>query len=202
MDGVIFEHQNFWMELHKAYGTYEQGKSLTRKYLRTDYAKLVEEVVEQLWKGKPAEPYFRMVNKAVYVDGVKETFKVLKEKGMITALITSGPSHLAERAQRDLEIDYVFSNMLVIRDNVVTGEFKWPLGHGDKEKIEIVSQLVAQLCIRFSEVAYVGDYENDVGVCKKVGMSIAFNSDAGELRKVCKVVIDKPDLRLILSHVT
>jgi phosphoserine phosphatase len=57
MDGVIFDHRNFWMELHEKLGTYEEGLELTRKYVKTNYAKLVEEVVNRLWKGKKADGY-------------------------------------------------------------------------------------------------------------------------------------------------
>ena len=32
MDGVLFEHFNFWYELHKRFGTYKKGKELTEKY--------------------------------------------------------------------------------------------------------------------------------------------------------------------------
>jgi phosphoserine phosphatase len=35
MDGVIFDI-NIWMELHKVWGTLEEGKVLTKKYLKTD----------------------------------------------------------------------------------------------------------------------------------------------------------------------
>ena len=45
MDGVIFEHYNFWLELHKSYDTHEEGLKLTNKYLKTDYQKLVGEVI-------------------------------------------------------------------------------------------------------------------------------------------------------------
>lgn len=48
MDGVIFEGVNFWLELHKKFGTFEEGKILTEKYLYSDYNKLVEEVVEDM----------------------------------------------------------------------------------------------------------------------------------------------------------
>ena len=62
MDGVIFEHRNFWLELHKAYGTYKEGIELTKKYLATDYQKLVDEVIGRVWKNKPAQYYFDLVN--------------------------------------------------------------------------------------------------------------------------------------------
>ncbi|MBU0472467.1 MAG: hypothetical protein KKF65_07600 [Nanoarchaeota archaeon] len=55
MDGVIFEFTNFWMELHKVFDTYEEGKKLSDLYLDSDYEKLVSEVVGELWKGKDAK---------------------------------------------------------------------------------------------------------------------------------------------------
>ena len=80
MEGVIFGPSNFWMELHKAYGTFEEGLKLTKEYVKTDYEKLVKEVIGRLWKNKPADVYFKMVNESKYVPGVVETLKVLKSK--------------------------------------------------------------------------------------------------------------------------
>ena len=33
MDGVLLKDVNFWLELHKKFGTFEEGKVLTEKYL-------------------------------------------------------------------------------------------------------------------------------------------------------------------------
>ncbi len=110
MDGVIFEHLNFWLELHKAYGTYEEGAELTEKYVKTNYQKLVDEVVGRLWKGKPAKTYFELVKKIKYSLDVKETLSRLKELDYKTAIISSGPKELAERAKKELGIDYIYTN--------------------------------------------------------------------------------------------
>ena len=67
MDGVIFKHHNFWMELHRELGTLEEGTALTRQYVKTDYPRLVREVIGRLWAGKPAKPYFDLINKHQYV---------------------------------------------------------------------------------------------------------------------------------------
>ena len=65
------------MELHKKLGTFEEGKKLTEKYLHSDYAKLVEEVVNKLWKGKPASAYFELINSLEYNLGVKALFEYI-----------------------------------------------------------------------------------------------------------------------------
>ena len=80
MDGVIFKDINFWMELHKKFGTLEQGIELTKKYLHTNYDRLVEEVVVKLWKGKDAKPYYDLVNSIEYLPGVRETFVISKQE--------------------------------------------------------------------------------------------------------------------------
>ena len=101
MSGVIFKDKNFWMELHKAFGTFEQGKELTEKYLFTDYDKLVEEVVVKLWKGRDAKPYLNLVNSFEYISGVKEMFDHINSKGYLTAIITCSSAAIARRVQRD-----------------------------------------------------------------------------------------------------
>jgi phosphoserine phosphatase len=200
MDGVIFNATNFWLELHKKLGTYEKGLDLTKKYVHTDYARLVEEVVSKLWKNKSAIEYFELVKKAEYITGVQETFTELKKRNIQTALITSGASHLALRAQSDLGIDFVYANELVIKNNIITGEFKWPVGFGLKEKPVIVTNLVKKLGYLLKDTVYIGDNDNDIEVCKIVGLSIAFNSMHAHLKEVCNISIEKKDLRQILRY--
>ena len=86
---------NFWLELHIRLGTYREGLRLTKKYLHTDYRRLVQEVVGRLWKGKDAAPYDTLVRGSRYISGVKETIAAIKKDGAATAIITSGPKDLA-----------------------------------------------------------------------------------------------------------
>ena len=107
MDGVIFKDINFWMELHRKFGTLKQGVELTKRYLNTDYTRLVEEVVEKLWRGKDAKPYYKLVNSIEYLPGVKETFKYLKQKGFVTVIISASSIDVAKRVKKDFGVDYI-----------------------------------------------------------------------------------------------
>lgn len=189
MDGVIFPHFNFWMELHKAFGTYEEGLDLTKKYLKINYSKLVDEVVGKLWKNKSAKPYFDLVKKQKYLPGVKETFNELKKKGYKIAIISSGPSHLAKKAQKDLNIDYIYTNELVIKDNKVIGKFKWPIG--DAKKAVSLRKFCEMHHTLLKDCIVICHGENDIKMAKIVGFSIAFNPTTEELKKVCNFVIEK-----------
>jgi phosphoserine phosphatase len=199
MDGVIFKDRNFWMELHKKFGTLKQGLELTKKYLHTDYNKLVEEVVVKLWKGKDAKPYYDLVNSIEYLPGVKETFDYLKTRGYMTAIISASSIDVARRVQKNYDINYIFANELVIRDGKVAGEFIWPIGAGKEKKAQIIQDLCSNLVISPKEVIYIGDSDTDIEAFKEVGISIAFNSSSEELKQVSKYVVDTQNLADVIQ---
>jgi len=198
MDGVIFKDSNFWLRLHEVFGTLEEGKKLTKKYLYTNYAKLVEEVVTKLWKGKDATSYYSLVKTIPYSDGVQELFRQIKKQDLLVAIVSSGSIDLARRAQHDLGIDFIYANELIIKNNLVTGEFVWPLGAGTEKKVEIISHLCKDLGIPPEEVIFIGDSESDIHACEYVGLSIAFNSKSKELKEAASHVVEGDDLRKVL----
>ncbi|MBS3151901.1 HAD family phosphatase [Candidatus Woesearchaeota archaeon] len=200
MDGVIFKDINFWIELHKKFGTLEQGKILTEKYLHSDYAKLVEEVVIKLWKGKNAELYYDLVNSLEYLPGVKEVFNYVKNNYYFTAIISGSSIDVARRVQRDFGIDHIYANELVIKNGKVSGEFVWPIGAGKEKKAQIIMNLCNDLNILTKEAIYIGDSDNDIEAFKEVGLSIAFNSDSKELKKFATYVVDSNNLSDILKY--
>ncbi len=199
MDGVIFDVENFWIKVHEVFNTLEEGKILTKKYLHTNYDKLVEEVVEKLWKGKNAKPYFELINSIKYIEGAKELFEYLKTKNYKTAIISGGSIHLAERAKKDLKVDYIFANELKIKDNVVTGEFLWPIGAGKEKKVEIIKSLCSKLNIKEKEVIYIGDTETDLEAFKIVGLAIAFNPKSKILEEKADITIKEKNLKKIIE---
>jgi len=201
MDGVLLKDVNFWLELHKIFGTYEQGKELTAKYLHTNYDKLVEEVVVKLWKGKDAKAYFELVNSLEYVKGIKELFKKIKEKDYVTAIISASSIDVARRVQKDYGIDHIYANELVIKNNIVSGEFIWPIGAGKEKKAEIIKHLCKDLGIKLEEVIYVGDSETDIESFKIVGKSIAFNCKNEEAKENADIIVESEDLRELIKYI-
>ncbi len=190
MDGVIFEHINFWLELHKAYGTYEEGAELTERYVKTDYQKLVDEVVGRLWKGKPAKPYFDLIKKIKYLPDVKETAKELKKEGYKIAIISAGPKELAEMAKEELGLDYIYTNELLIKNNKIVGsrDIKhWPIRFGNKA--EALRELCRKHNIDLKDVIVVGHDEADVKMAKSAGFAIALNPRSDELVKYSNKVV-------------
>ncbi|HII72163.1 TPA: HAD-IB family phosphatase [Candidatus Woesearchaeota archaeon] len=201
VDGTLFRDVNFWMLLHERFGTLEEGKVLTKKYLKTDYDRLVEEVVGRLWKGRDAAPYHDLVNAISYNDGIKDLFSHIRSKDLITMAITGGSIDMARRAAKDFGIDHIFGNELVIQDNKVTGDFIWPVGAGLEKKAEIIEHMCEDLGIQLSEVIFIGDAETDIEAFKIVGRSIAFNSDCQALKEVAHHVVESSDLRDVIGFI-
>lgn len=198
MDGVLFQPANFWLELHRVLGTEQQGKELTKKYLHTDYQRLVHEVVFTLWKGKKAEPYHQLIQSIPYMPGIKELFQHIKRQDWLTAILSSGSIDLARRAQHDWGIDFIYANELVIKEGKITGEFIFPMGSGTKEKAQIVQHLAQDLGIPLQDIVFVGDSETEREAFKIVGKSIAFNAKDELLRKTATHIVDELDLRKIV----
>ena len=201
MDGVIFKDVNFWMELHKKFGTLKQGIEVTKKYLHTDYDKLVEEVVVKLWKGKDAKPYYDLVNSIEYSHGVKETFGHIKKRGYMTAIVSASSIDVARRVQKDYCVDHIFANELVIRNGSVAGEFLWPIGAGKEKKAKIIRDLCSDLDILLKDCIYVGNSDTDIEAFKEVGLSIAFNPTSEELEKAATYTIKSNNLKDILKYI-
>ncbi len=201
MDGVLIENTNFWIELHKKLGTLKEGKELTKKYLYTNYKKLVEEVVENLWKDKNAKPYYELVNSIKYNPGIKELFEHIKKRNYKTAIISSSSIDIAKKIQKEYKINYIFANKLVIKNEKITGKFLWPIGPGKEKKAEIIKKLCSKLKITPKQVIYIGDGENDIEAFKIVGLPIAFNTKTEELKKHSKHIINKKNLKEIIKYI-
>ncbi len=202
MDGVIFKDVNFWMELHKKFGTLKEGTELTKKYLHADYNKLVEEVVAKLWKGRDAKVYHRLINSLEYLPGVKEVFSYAKMKSLMTAIISASSIDAARRIQRDYGVDHIFANELVIKDGKITGEFIWPIGAGKEKKAQIVRNLCSDFGISQKDVIYIGDSDADIEAFKEVGLSIAFNSSSEELKKTATYVVETNNLADVIKYIS
>jgi phosphoserine phosphatase len=200
MDGVIFKDINMWMELHKKFGTYEQGVILTEKYLHSDYPKLVEEVVNGLWKGRDAKPYFELIESLEYNPGVKDVFQHAKNNNLKSAIISASSMHATRRVQRDHGVDYLFANDMIIRDNKITGEFYPLIAAGNENKAKIIRKLCNNLNISLEETIYIGDSDKDTEAAEIVGLSIAFNSNSEKLKKVSTHTVEGNNLSDVLKY--
>jgi len=195
------------MALHKAYGTLEEGQVLTDKYLRTDYGRLVKEVIGRLWAGKPAQTYFDLINQYEYVQGAKETFEDLRRRGHKTMVITSGPFHLAQKIKEELGVDYIFANNLPIENGVVVGTDDmdyWKIQ--DDRKVEPFEDIRTKHNISEQDTVAVIHDKNDILLGEHVkgigGMVIGFMHEPHpKVEEHCTKIVRSKNLADILEHI-
>lgn len=201
LDGTLFASRNFWTRMHHAYGTWEEGKILTEKYLKDDFEKLVETVVLGLWKGKKSEKYYSLIETATYHPGVKELFAAVKRKKYLTAIISSAPLDLARKVQKDFGIDEIYANEIEIKNGVFTGKFYACQDYHSKDTV--LRRFCDQHGFSPKDCIVVGDGENDIPMFKIAGKAIGFNILPEEkelIGKHCDVIIMSDDLRKIIPH--
>jgi len=197
MDGVLFEGDNFWLDLHRKFRTATLGTRLAKKYLKSNYELLVENVAGKLWKGKSAHIYEELVAKRRYHPGVKEVFEFIKLNKIKSAILSSGPYDLAKRAQNELGIDVIYANRLMIKNEKIKG--KVDVMVEDSEKANIGKKIAKKMNIDLSNVAFIGDTDSDVELSEQVGLPIAYNSNSILLKKVCKYSINYGELRNLIK---
>jgi len=173
---------------------------LNELYLKVDVKELADRVINGLWKGKDAEPFFTLIRKAEYNKGVKDTIKRLKELGFYTCILTTGPIELAKRVQVELKIDFVYGNEMKIKNGVITGEYNWLFLDFDK-KGEFLQKICNEHGFNLDDIIVVGDNEQDVYKFRVAGKSIAFNSKCEDLKKEADHVVEGNDLRGILKFI-
>ena len=78
-------------------------------------------------------------------------FKILKEKGIFTAMITSEKTNIVKLRASKLQVDYLFQGVK---------------GGG---KLEVLKKICIEKNMSLSEVAYIGDDINDYNVLSSVG---------------------------------
>ncbi|HOI18362.1 MAG TPA: HAD family phosphatase [Candidatus Woesearchaeota archaeon] len=201
MDGVLFKDVKFWIELHKRFGTYEEGVILTKRLLHTDYDSLIREVVQRLWIGKDANAYYELIDSLEYINGAKETIRILHDNGIKTAIITASSIDAAKRIQKENHIDFVWGNELIVRDGKISGEYISRIGVGREKKAIALKEICNALLIDTKEAVFVGDSEGDIEAFGEVGLAIAFQPKSELLKEFCDVIIEHDDLREILKFI-
>jgi N-acylneuraminate cytidylyltransferase len=96
---------------------------------------------------------------------------LLKEKGIITVLITGEDRELVKRRAEKLNFDEIHL--------------------GIKNKLSSMEDILKRHNLTFEEVAYIGDDLNDLEVMKKVGFPFTVNDSMDKVKEISKYIASK-----------
>lgn len=185
MDGVIFEGKNFWLDFHRRMGTERQAWQLWEGLAEREYGRLSRLTARKLWAGRPAAPFLEMVEARSTVPGIDQVFAFVHTNGVASAIISSGPYHLAERAQRLFGIDAIRANRLAIdAQGHFTGEVEVQVD--DNAKASCAHELMAHFGAERATTAVIGDAASDAGMAALATLAIAYDARDETLLDTCR----------------
>jgi len=201
VDGVLTRVDSIWRFLHERLGTLGKARENAEKYYNgeityEEWAKLDVE----LWRGLRYETLVTIVNDVPIREGASEVIKKLKDLGMVIVAISAGLSLITDRVAKELGIDFVFSNKIVVRNGIVTGEVIVNVKADNKD--EIMLSFCKSVSIEPHECIVVGDSVVDVPMFKIAGLSIAFNPTRNEVSNSADIVIFSDSLKPVLPVIT
>lgn len=174
MDGVLFQGRNFWLDLHHRMGTEQLALELWEKYGKADY-QLLSELTAQGWKGRTTDFYHDMCDTREVMPGAERLFAYCKRQRMKTAIISSGPWHLAYRAQQRWGINAIFANKLGLTDSGAAFDGTVDVQVNDNSKDYTLAKLQAELGILPEDTIVIGDSDADARMTSLSTCSIGYN---------------------------
>lgn len=163
-------------ELAKAAGVGEQVAAITERAMRgeLDFQASFRERMALL-KGLPESTLEQIAASLKMTEGAENLIGQLRRLGYRTAILSGGFTYFAERLQRQLGIDHVYANTLVIRDGMVTGEVEEPIVDGQR-KADLLRDLAEREGISLEQTIAVGDGANDLPMLSIAGLGVAFRA--------------------------
>ena len=171
MDGTVLEQESSWVAIHRHFRTerfgeaslklYSEGKIGYREFMRRDIASwprgVTRSEIEEVLSGYKIR------------QDAPETIDRLRERGIKSALVTSGIDMLAERVAADLGMDYWVANGLkfdaggrLMREGV---------GRVDPIKKDVAyRKMLSKVGIPASKTIAVGDTIYDLAFLKSAAM--------------------------------
>jgi len=205
-DGVLTNERSSWLYVHKGLGKDIVRKCAKLKKLyfnspKMTYETWAKEDVE-LWGNVDLEKINKILNKVKLMKGAEETCKILKERGYLLAIISTGINLLLKRIKKKLNIDYLFCNEIYERDGKLSVKINVSLDKNTKDKV--LKELIKSIRIKKENIVVVGDSEDDYPMMKLAGFSILFNpqkdNDLISAKRFADVVVESKDLKDILQY--
>ena len=108
-------------------------------------------------------------------EGAQRVIFTLKKLGYKIGIISGGFDYFGKYLQNKLQLDYVFTNNLEIKEGKITGNVTGDIIDGPK-KAEILKTITTVENIGLQQTIAVGDGSNDLPMLSIAGLGIAFHA--------------------------
>ena len=107
--------------------------------------------------------------------GAEKLIKAARRNGLKTLLVSGGFTYFTDRVRDKLQLDYAYSNVLVVESGKLAGTTTGPLVDASG-KAAHVARLKRELGLPKERVIAIGDGANDLPMMAEAGTSIAYHA--------------------------
>lgn len=202
-------------------GTLLDGRVIYSVGIKFGFLNKIEEIIKSpifpyerslriagLLKGLPVQEIIEVVEAIPIMKGAAETIKYLKNRNFVIGIVSDSYTLATGLVARKLGMDFHIANSLEVRDGVITGVLRMPMGW---EKIGCycrqsvckryhLTRLAKKYKLDLSDTIAIGDSTGDICMLESAGMGILFNPKENYLQENVDHVVLNKDLRLILNY--
>ena|GEM_PF-39608 len=196
LDEVIIDGEAI-NEIAKLVNVQEKVAEITEQTMIGDL-KFEDSIKERvkLLKGASVEEIKKLASEMELMKGAKETIETLKDRGLEVAIISGSFDLITDSLKDKIDFDYIFTNTLVEKDGILTGEVTGPLVKGSK--YDILTELIKDKNISLENCIAVGDGANDISMIEAAEYGIAFNAKPA-VKEAADIIIETNDLTEVLT---
>jgi len=200
MDGTLVDVKSSWAAVHDHFGDSNAEAVRLFETDQIDDVEFMRRDIALWWKHNPritVDDLEAILARVPLMPGAVELFQGLRERHVLTAIVSGGIDLLARRIGRELGVDYVLANgFRVDSGGRLTGEgtVRVPI----KGKEEVLRGIQAQLGVGPDETASVGNSDIDVGLFRRSRIGVAFLPEDDRVRAHATSIVEVKDLRRVL----
>ena len=194
VEGVLYDEEYLPLlaeKLHKENEIWDitrqgiQGKINWEDGLRTRVAAL---------KGIDEKTCQEVSDALPLMTGAKEACRVLKAAGWKLMAVSGGFGLMMNRLQKELDLDYVYSNDLIFKD----GKLEGVTIHVDSDKSKSAKIKIAEWGEKKEDIVCVVDGANDIKLFDICGLGIAYRAQ-DIVKDLATTTLEEKDLSKILD---
>ncbi len=145
-------------------------------------------------KGMDFDICEKVANSLPIMTGAKEACRILKAAGWKLMAISGGFSIMTKRLQKELDLDYVFSNELIFKE----GKLDDVTISVDSDKAKSAMLKIKEWGENKEDIVVVVDGANDIALFDICGLGIAFRAQ-DKVKDLANVILEEKDISKILG---